>query len=35
MGIVGANEKEIWTKWMLPEYPRGIVVENAAELNLL
>ncbi len=30
-----ANEEEIWTKWMLPEYPKEIVIENAVELNLL
>ncbi|GEM_PF-232322 len=32
---IEADEETIWTKWMLPEYPKERVSSNAIELNLL
>ncbi len=32
---IEADEEEIWTRWLLPDFPKDIVVEHAVELNLL
>ena len=29
-----APEHELWTKWLTPEYPRGLILKNAVELTI-
>lgn len=29
-----ATEAELWTRWLAPEYPRGLILKNAVELTI-
>ncbi len=33
--MIELNEAELWTRWMLPEWPQDLVRSNAVKLNLL
>ncbi|NOY10456.1 MAG: HAD family hydrolase [Spirochaetes bacterium] len=33
--LIEADEEEIWTRWMLPEYPPELTADNAVKLTLL
>ncbi len=33
--MIELNEADLWTRWMLPEWPNDLVQSNAVKLNLL